>query len=196
MRPLYVSDSTAALVFWSLFAVWAAAEAVTYIRVRSYSPPTSRDRGSRIVLIAGYWLAILVAFAFAVAVPSATITWHRELAFYAGAVMLLSGLVLRQYAILTLGRLHTLDVTTRVGQPVVEVGPYRWVRHPSYAGAMLTAAGILLCSTNWLSLACYALVVGVYAYRIWVEERALAEDLGAPYRAYMRRTKRLIPYLI
>lgn len=194
--PLYASDPTAVLVFWSLFAVWALVEIYTYIRLRGRSPARNRDRGSRIVLVAGYWLAILVAFAFAIAVPSATITWHREIAFYVGAVMLLSGLVLRQYAVMTLGGLHTLDVTTRAGQPVIEVGPYRWVRHPSYAGAMLTAAGILLCSTNWLSLACYALIVVVYAYRIWVEERALAEDLGAPYRAYMRRTKRLIPRLI
>ena len=196
MRPLYVSDLTAELVFWSLFAVWALAELVTYVRLRGRSLARNRDRGSRFVLVAGYWLAIMVAFAFAFAVPSATITWHSNAAFYVGAVMLLGGLLLRQYAIATLGKLHTLDVTTRSGQPVVEVGPYRWVRHPSYAGAMLTAAGILLCSTNWLSLFCYALVVAVYAYRIWVEERALAEDLGAPYRAYMRRTKRLIPYLI
>ena len=196
MRPLYVSDPAARLVFWSLFAVWALAEMVTYLRLRCRSLPRKRDRGSRIVLVAGYWLAILAAFAFALVVPSTTINWHREVVFYAGAVMLLCGLLLRQYAIVTLGRLHTLDVTTGPDQPVVEVGPYRWVRHPSYAGAMLTAAGILLCSTNWLSLACYAFVGGAYAYRIWVEERALTEDLGDAYRAYMRRTKRLVPYLI
>jgi len=196
MRPLYVLDTAAELVFWALFAVWALVEMVTYIRLRSRSPAGKRDCGSRVVLVAGYWLAILAGFAFALGVPSATIDWHRHVEFYVGVAMLLGGLLLRQYAIVTLGRLHTLDVTTRAGQPVVEFGPYRWVRHPSYAGAMLTAGGILLCSTNWFSLACYLLIVGAYAYRIWVEERALAEDLGEPYRAYMRRTKRLIPYLV
>jgi protein-S-isoprenylcysteine O-methyltransferase Ste14 len=196
MPPLYSSDPVAELVFWSLFAIWALAEMATYIRLRSGLLATKRDRGSRVVLVAAYWLAIFVAFAFAFAAPFATINWHRHVALYVGVGMLLGGLLLRQYAIVTLGRLHTLDVATRAGQPVVEFGPYRWVRHPSYAGAMLTAAGILLCSTNWLSLACYVLVVSAYAYRIWVEERALAEDLGEPYRAYMRRTKRVIPYLI
>jgi len=196
MRPLYVSDPTAGLVFWTLFAIWAIVELVTYMRLRGQRQARNRDRGSRIVLIACYWLAIGVAFALAFAVPSAQITWHRTGTFYVGALMLLGGLVLRQYAIVTLGRFHTLDVTTGAGQPVVAVGPYRWIRHPSYAGAMLTAAGILLCSTNWLSLSGYALVVSAYAYRIWVEELALTEDLGAPYRAYMRRTKRLIPYVI
>lgn len=196
MRPLYISDQTATLVFWFLFAVWTSAEMVTYLRLRGRSLAKRRDRGSRIVLVAGYWMAILAAFALALAVPSATITQDRVEAFYVGAGMLLGGLLLRQYAIVTLGRLHTLDVMTGAGQRVVDAGPYRWVRHPSYAGAMLTAAGILLCSTNWLSLSCFALVVSAYAYRIWVEEHALTQDLGAPYWAYMRRTKRLIPYLI
>lgn len=196
MPPLYVSDSAAALVFWTLFAGWTLVEMATYFRLRRTPPARKRDRGSLVVLIVGYWLAIFLAFAFALMATFAAIEWHRHAIFYAGVGMLLGGLLLRQYAIVTLGRLHTLDVSTRPAQPVVEIGPYRWVRHPSYAGAMLTAAGILLCSTNWLSLTCYALVVGAYGYRIWVEEVALVADLGEPYRAYMRRTKRLIPYLI
>jgi protein-S-isoprenylcysteine O-methyltransferase Ste14 len=196
MPPLYVSDPAAGLVFWTLFVVWALSEMAIYLRLRTGSEARRWDRGSRVVLVVGYWLAIFAAFAFAFAVPAATVAGHRHVAFYVGAAMLLGGLVIRRYAIVTLGHLHTLDVTTRAGQPVVETGPYRWVRHPSYAGAMLTGAGILLCSTNWLSLACYVLIVGAYGYRIWVEERALARDLGEPYRAYMRRTKRLIPYVI
>ncbi len=173
-------------------------EMVTYLRLRSASNGRKRDRGSRAILVIGYWLAIFLAFVAAVAVPSATISRQRSLVFCVGAGLLLGGLLLRQYAIVTvtLGRLHTLNVTTRTGQPVIETGPYRWIRHPSYAGAMLTAAGILLCSTNWLSLACYVLVVGGYGYRIRVEERALERDVGEAYHEYMGRTKRLIPYLL
>jgi protein-S-isoprenylcysteine O-methyltransferase Ste14 len=196
MAPLYATDEVAGLLFWTLFAIWAVSEMVTYLRLRFESNGRKRDRGSRAVLVGGYWLAIFLAFVAAVAVPSATINWQRSLVFDVGAGLLLGGLFLRQYAIVTLGRLHTLDVTTRTGQPVIETGPYRWIRHPSYAGAMLTAAGILLCSTNWLSLACYLLVMGGYSYRIRVEERALAQDVGEAYREYMRRTKRLIPYLL
>ena len=87
-------------------------------------------------------------------------------------------------------------VTTRADQPVIQSGPYRWVRHPSYAGALLSVLGIVLCSTNWLSLACLLIVASGYAYRIRVEEQALAADLGPPYRDYMRRTKRLIPRVL
>jgi protein-S-isoprenylcysteine O-methyltransferase Ste14 len=164
--------------------------------LRRASPGKKQDRGSLVFLVAGYWLALLLAFGIAFTATFAAMSSHRFAIFYVGAGMIIVGVLVRQYAIVTLGLLHTLDVTTRPAQPVVEGGPYRWVRHPSYAGAMLTGAGILLCSTNWLSLACYALVVATYAYRIRVEESALTADLGEPYRAYMRRTKRLIPYLI
>jgi len=70
------------------------------------------------------------------------------------------------------------------------------VRHPSYTGALLTLLGILLCSTNWLALACFLFAIPGFAYRISVEEKALANGLGQPYRDYMRRTKRLIPYVL
>ncbi|HKW69223.1 MAG TPA: hypothetical protein VJP81_01455 [Candidatus Dormibacteraeota bacterium] len=35
-----------------------------------------------------------------------------------------------------------------------------------------------------------------YVYRIRVEEQVLAEALGEPYRNYMRRTKRLLPFVV
>jgi protein-S-isoprenylcysteine O-methyltransferase Ste14 len=76
---------------------------------------------------------------------------------------------------------------------VVQAGPYRWVRHPSYTGSLVTILGVLLCCLNWASLAAFALALAGYAYRIRIEEEALAESLGDEYRSYMRRTRRLIP---
>lgn len=192
MRPLYLTEPVAALVFWPIFGAWALAELLTYLRLRKLS---KADR-SRLVVEFGFWLGIVLGFTAGIGAPSLSITWHRHGLFYTGAALILGGLVLRQYAIFTLGPLHALDVTTRFDQHVVESGPYRWIRHPSYTGSLLTAAGILLCSTNWLAPACFAIVVAAYGYRIRFEERTLAEDLGPPYREYMRRTKRLIPLVL
>jgi protein-S-isoprenylcysteine O-methyltransferase Ste14 len=55
---------------------------------------------------------------------------------------------------------------------------------------------VLVCCCNPVSLAALVFALGGYAYRIKIEEEALANDLGAPYRDYMRRTKRLIPFLV
>jgi hypothetical protein len=40
-----------------------------------------------------------------------------------------------------LGRFFTYDVAVHAGQTVVEVGPYRHIRHPSYSGALTTRVG-------------------------------------------------------
>ncbi|SRR6266568_6980003 len=107
-----------------------------------------------------------------------------------------AGVALRWYGIHALGQFFTLRVTTRVDHVVVDEGPYRLVRHPSYTGALMTVFGVLLCSTNWLALLCFALAWPGFAYRIRTEEAALTSALGEPYRQYMRRTKRLIPYVL
>jgi len=148
------------------------------------------------VLIVGLWSAIFLGFAFAFAAPFATIEAPRFAVFAAGLGLLVVGVIVRQYAMRTLGRFHTMDVATQAGQGVIESGPYRWIRHPSYAGALLTLLGILCCSTNWLSLACFVVGAAGYAYRIAVEERELAASIGRPYREYMGRTKRLIPLVL
>jgi protein-S-isoprenylcysteine O-methyltransferase Ste14 len=116
--------------------------------------------------------------------------------FIVGLVLMIAGLALRWYSIWVLGTSFTCNVATRPGQQVVQSGPYRWVRHPSYTGGLVTVLGVLACCLNWASLAALILVAVGYANRIRVEERALATDLGSAYRDYMRRTKRLIPFLI
>jgi protein-S-isoprenylcysteine O-methyltransferase Ste14 len=77
---------------------------------------------------------------------------------------------------------------------VVQNGPYRFIRHPSYSGTFLTMLGVGLAVTNWASLLFLLLfVLAGHLYRVRVEEQALMRILGQPYIAYMHRTKRFIP---
>jgi protein-S-isoprenylcysteine O-methyltransferase Ste14 len=125
--------------------------------------------------------------------PQAAIPFDRNAVFTAGLLLMIAGMGLRWYSIHALGTSFTTEVATRSGQLVVQAGPYRWVRHPSYTGSLVTILGVLLCCLNWASLAAFALALAGYAYRIRIEEEALAESLGDEYRSYMRRTRRLIP---
>ena len=128
--------------------------------------------------------------------PGTTLGWHQPLPFWIGIALMLCGLAFRWYSIKVLGMFFTRDVATRPGQTVVETGPYRWIRHPSYSGALLMFLGTGLAMTNWASLLAVMLGVALgYGYRVRVEERALCADPGQPYRDYMQRTRRFIPHV-
>ena len=95
-----------------------------------------------------------------------------------------------------LGRYFTFSVAVHADQPVIEAGPYRYIRHPSYTGALITLAGLGLALGNWAGLiALLACMAIAYGYRIRIEESALVAALGEPYKKYIRRTYRLLPYI-
>jgi protein-S-isoprenylcysteine O-methyltransferase Ste14 len=103
---------------------------------------------------------------------------------------------MRWVSIIHLGRFFTVNVAIAADHQLVETGPYRFIRHPSYSGALLAFVGWGMVLRNWASLLIALLPIAVaFLYRINVEERALLEALGDCYRAYMARTKRLIPFL-
>jgi protein-S-isoprenylcysteine O-methyltransferase Ste14 len=111
-----------------------------------------------------------------------------------GLCLMWAGGALRWWCFRTLGRYFTFTVMTSPDQSVVTSGPYRFLRHPSYAGMLLALAGVGLVFGNWLSLAA-AIVVPLIGllYRIHVEETALASTLGHTYTSYAFRRKRLVP---
>jgi len=109
---------------------------------------------------------------------------------------MLLGIVLRWYSAGILGEYFTFDIATRGGQVLIEAGPYRYVRHPSYSGALLTLLGFGFALGNWAGLVAAVFCLGAaYSYRIPIEEAALTAALGDPYKEYVRRTWRLVPFL-
>jgi protein-S-isoprenylcysteine O-methyltransferase len=182
--------------FWTLFAAWVAGELWMQWRRRLPAGASARDRGSMAVLVALVWGAVVAGMAASLLLPGAGIRTGTAGLFAAGLALVLGGLVLRWYAVAVLGAAFTVTVGTRAEQRVVVRGPYRWVRHPSYTGSLLTILGIVLCTANLVALLAFALPLAGYAYRIAVEERALLVGLGDDYREYMRRTRRLIPFLL
>ncbi len=111
-----------------------------------------------------------------------------------GILLFFAGLAIRWYAIMYLGRFFTVNVAIASDHQLIDGGPYRHVRHPSYSGGLLALAGLGLCIGNWASVALLTLPTFLaFSWRIRVEEAALLGGLGSRYQAYMDRTKRLIP---
>jgi protein-S-isoprenylcysteine O-methyltransferase len=108
----------------------------------------------------------------------------------------LLGMIWRWHTILYLGKYFTVDVSVAPRQPVIDTGPYRWIRHPAYLGSLLMFTGAGLTFAHPLAL---VLLIGppvaVFLHRIRIEEALLAKKLGKPYQDYMARTKRLVPFV-
>lgn len=112
----------------------------------------------------------------------------------AGLLLGALGLALRWAAIARLGRLFTWRIAILADHPLITDGVYRWIRHPSYTGGLLAAAGVLLALGNALPLAAFALThLPLVAHRVRIEERVLAAHFGEGWAAYAARTWRLLP---
>jgi protein-S-isoprenylcysteine O-methyltransferase Ste14 len=197
MRPIFFDQPIESVVFGVACAIWYVPELIgTFLQRAARRNGMRHDRGSYAVLIGVLWGGLLLGFGIAVFLPWAAIPLLRLALFWLGIAGILAGVVLRWYAIRVLGRFFTRDVATQTGQTVVQDGPYRFIRHPAYSGTLLTLLGIGLTLGNWLALL-VVLISGVvgHLYRVRVEEQALVDALGEPYRAYMRGTRRFIPFV-
>lgn len=198
--PGYIADHRPALVAWvASLIIWRLLEAGvdiwTYRRLRSGSE--GQDKGSRLVLLCLIVFGLLVGVLVALKVPATAIAGLPAIAFWLGVALIYAGMALRVYAIVTLGAAFTTTLAVAPEQTVIDTGPYRHIRHPSYTGLLLILLGFGLSLTNWLSpLIIVGLALPGFAYRIRVEEHVLQEQLGQQYREYMRRTKRLIPFVL
>jgi protein-S-isoprenylcysteine O-methyltransferase len=107
------------------------------------------------------------------------------------------GAALRWWAMHTLGEFFTRTLTTLDGHRVVAAGPYRLIRHPGYLAQFLVLVPFAaLIARSWIpALGALLLLGGVYARRIGLEERMLAERFGEVWTGYARRTWRLVPLL-
>jgi protein-S-isoprenylcysteine O-methyltransferase Ste14 len=187
-----------ALVFWAVY-VWAFLPEWKVVQGgrEGVKSADSKDSGSLKVILAGMWMALLLAYPLAFvkawAFPE---RWQLPL-FVIGVMMIVLGSLLRRYCWRTLGEYFTGDVKAKPDQPVITSGPYRWVRHPSYTAGMVMFIGIGLALGNWLSFALLTIAtIATYSYRVAVEERVLLETIGEPYRSYMKERKRFIPYIV
>jgi protein-S-isoprenylcysteine O-methyltransferase len=173
--------------------LYAFSELWLGITRRSHGSAVSRDKKSLRIL----WIVILASVFFGIEAaswfPSAAMPYRYSLRVI-GFLVFVLGLALRWNSIGYLGRFFTVDVAIHSGHHVIETGPYRFIRHPCYSGALLAFLGLGLSLGNWWSLAIFILPTFLaFHVRIEVEERALAEAMGEQYRSYQLRTKRLIP---
>jgi len=178
-----------------LGAFFGLSELLLTLFKRSGKKAVSKDRHSLKLIWLVNTTAIVLGIAAAYRLHSCQLPWPN-VTRKAGYGLFVLGMALRWYSVLYLGRFFTTNVAIAANHRVIDSGPYRFIRHPSYAGALLAVFGFGLTFQNWACLLIiFAPCCAVNLWRIHIEEQALLEALGESYQNYLQRTKRLIPVI-
>lgn len=156
-------------------------------------PATPEDRGTALQIL---WSILLVQL---VAVVEAVYFRYPESPEWgwvdvAALVLMVLGLGLRTWGVITLGRYFTWHVTVQSDQKVIRNGPYRFLRHPGYAGGLLSYFLAPIFLHAWIAAVLAAILLPLaFLRRIRYEEALMRANFGKDYEEYQREVGALFP---
>jgi protein-S-isoprenylcysteine O-methyltransferase Ste14 len=152
---------------------------VVFVLIRRPSRQMSRHVGEWLLALAATCAPLLVSAGADMSLVPAAL----------GGLLLLAGIIVQVHAKITLGRSFGC-VPAHRGLKLA--GPYRVVRHPMYAGYLVSHLAFLAMNPTLWNLGVYAFCYGLQIPRLLTEERLLSADPA--YQAYQARVRyRLIP---
>ncbi|MBF9232286.1 protein-S-isoprenylcysteine O-methyltransferase [Microvirga alba] len=168
---------------------------------RSRRTPVARSaRGPReitLLLISLTGLGIVPFFYIATGFPRLAAYPFRPVQASVGIVVALAALAMFHLTHRALGRSWSVTLEVRENHKLVTAGIYRYVRHPMYTAFWLWAVAQALLLPNLVAGLSGLVGFGtLYLFRVAEEERLMVEAFGEPYRTYMARTSRLIPWIL
>ena len=185
VRQWQTDEGRVATIFLAGYLLWLFLELRITIRSAREDP---RETDSGTVLV--YGLSRVVVVLAAVLLPRSWATFEGWMALL--LLPFAAGIVLRLWAIHSLGRFYSHKVRTVTGHRIVRTGPYRIVRHPAYAGMLLAHLAFVLFFLNNASVAAYVVLLApAVVIRILTEERLLLATTD--YATYAARVRRLVP---
>lgn len=152
----------------------------SYLR-RGSAVATSRSVTAHVAAV----IATLIPFAFPLLRASSPGAGRQ----FATDVLVLAGATWSVWSLHFLGR--NLSVLAQA-RNVVDRGPYRWVRHPLYAGEIVSSFGLAIAAGSAAAAALWLTLCALQGYRALREEQVLLRALPG-YRVYRARTAALLP---
>jgi protein-S-isoprenylcysteine O-methyltransferase len=195
-----VSFNGASRLLW-LSVLWFVFELIIRIIARINISPQINEHMSELKDKGSWWLiALASALMSGMILLVLHMRWEPDLPLYLfpiGIFLMLIGLALRIYSVMTLGKFFTMKVVIFSNHHLVMNGPYRWLRHPSYTGIVITTIGFGLASGYMMVLMGFlALLLVALGYRIYVEEKALQEEFGEEWVSYSAHRWMILPWIL
>jgi len=170
-----------------IYLIWIIFESRISIKEKEKGNKTS-DYGTL------EFYAISQALTFLSALWFNTIWLSPSFGHFLGFTIFLFGIFFRLWAINTLGHYYSHIVREVDDHKIIYSGPYKYIRHPAYAGMIIAHFGIVLYFFNLVTLLIFFLaLIPAIILRIFVEEKTLFRIEG--YSDYAQNHKRLIPLI-
>ncbi len=187
----------AAKIIWGLGCVaWYVIRYPHQRRARKTPVTQRRDRVRDTVLMAISFTGLgLVPLTYALTgQPKFAGYAFHPLQAWLGTLVMAAAMILFHRTHRDLGRAWSVTLEVRDGHGLVTRGIYQRLRHPMYATFWLWALAQALLLPNWIAGLSGLVGFGTLFFaRVGREERMMLETFGDEYRAYMGRTKRVIP---
>src|SRR5208282_6344582 len=163
------------LLFWMFWAI-----ASLFVRKTKFSEPILQ----RLQYQVPFGLAFFLIFSrhryFLIYGPIYHTQWNNWIV-YPGLLMTIAGFAVAIWARIYLGRNWSGVITLKEGHKVIAAGPYRFVRHPIYAGLLLAALGSAITAGTFDGFVGVELLILAFVIKLNREERLLSAELGDEY---------------
>ncbi|MFI5013400.1 MAG: methyltransferase family protein [Hyphomicrobiales bacterium] len=180
-------------------ALWAAWALYWFVVARDVKATLRRETPAARLLHVGPLLICAVLFVAPRILPAALDRRFLPSAFllsWIGSLMVAAGLAFAVWARRHLGRNWSGAVALKREHALIRSGPYRFVRHPIYAGLLLAILGSAVAFGEWRGLLGLAFAFIAIIHRVRAEDALMSETFGEEYRDYRRHTKALLPFLV
>ena len=150
------------------------------------------------------WYFVFIAsliFFLALSVTLWDLVWVQEMNYrlslvnVVGLVFFSIGVTIRIVARRTLGKYFSYGLKTSQKHEIIYRGIYKYIRHPAYLGSLILSLGIPLIFSSFYGFFLMLGLIPCFLYRIRIEESMLIKKFGNKYLEYIKKSKRLIPYV-
>jgi protein-S-isoprenylcysteine O-methyltransferase Ste14 len=111
-----------------------------------------------------------------------------------GIILIAFGTAFREISIAVLGKSFTTSIHLESKNKVIRKWMYKYIRHPSYTGTILTLTGLPMAYGAWIgAIIVFPISIIAYSMRIREEEKTLVKKYGQEYIDYRKHTWRFFP---
>jgi protein-S-isoprenylcysteine O-methyltransferase Ste14 len=167
--------------------------------LRHISEKGEYDREARLIILSFFVHPVIIVLGFyenIYLIRPFLSFWNSDLIAITGLVIYVLMIALHLHARFIIGKFGTAALVIEDDHELITSGPYAFVRHPIYTAAIIGWVGVGMMLRSILVFILYGICYcWLWIHRANLEEKMLVEAFGEKYQEYMKKTKKIIPFI-